>query len=72
MINIHDRLAGYMPEHKPEAVSVLVVANNPVVAGIVAPYVARELYPGRAFGETLYVEWVGGEKPGYECAVEVR
>jgi hypothetical protein len=71
-MEIHDRLAAEMPQHKPEAVSVLVLTPDAAVAELVAPYVARELYPGRTFGETLHVEWVAGAQPGFQCAVRVK
>lgn len=66
-IDIHDRLAGMMPEHTPEAVSVLVVGTHDAdVAAQVGPLLAKRLYPDRHFGRTLHVD---DTPDGFEVAV---
>jgi len=44
-----------------EGVNVLVVTPREDVARLVAPSLARRLYPDRTFGGVLAAEWLGAE-----------
>lgn len=59
-IDIQDRLAGMIPDHTPEAVSVLVVTDDMDTAAAVGPMLAKRLYPDRYFGRVFHTEHVPG------------
>ena len=71
-IDLHDRVhAEAAVQHRPEAVSVLVLSDDEPMARLVGPLLAERLYPGRRFGGVLPVD-PDPEMRGLLVAVEVR
>jgi hypothetical protein len=70
---IGDTYALGTPQHRPEAVDVLVVgAITEDVARRVGVLLARTLYPTRAFGDVLHVEPASGDIPAGSFYVAVE
>lgn len=61
---------------EPEGLPLLVLTDDQALAREVAPLMGATVYPGRTFGEVLYVERLPGDRYGldtvYEVTLEVR